>query len=533
MRLATKEQIQALDRAMGEAGGMQLPTDLMEEAGRKFVSIAETIYCFRNKRILVLVGPGSNGADAWVISRILCQQYKDQIQVYCVECAAESPEEQQKRSLPWRQLKQSAVTAAQEGSHLQIVPSDQLGKFPSGYFDFCLDGIFGVGNLRPPGEQIIQVMTQARFCCKKFLAIDVPSGLDADTGTSWPTTFDCDVTIAFGFLKPGLLVSQASKKTGKIRLARLSYPASLVRKYLTTHFALGPAGTKSLLPSRASHQHKKHFGTVFVCGGSLTYPGAAVLSARAALRTGAGYVHILSEFPYHEVKDLPEALFSQPQPLRLQAWLSKSGLNYKNQAFVIGPGMTENPYTKKLLLKLAQANLENLVIDAGAVRSYKKIFLKAQKKNSKLRQQTKNWILTPHSGELADLMDVPAATIESDRFGWAFKASQKFQCTVLLKGHHSLICDGKRIVAVLSGNAGLAKAGSGDVLAGIIGSLRAQGCTAFDSALVGASLHGAAADHWKQKYKNEGSITPSDIIESLKWGSSLATRSVSKRNPAG
>lgn len=261
---------------------------------------------------------------------------------------------------------------------------------------------------------------------------------------------------------------------------------------------------KSFLPKRSKHSlkksHKGSFGHLLVCAGSSgavhSTWGAGILASSSAFRMGLGYVTWASfQKPDKQIRNIPEVLVGKlPEILNSK----------KFSAFLVGPGLGITNATKKIILKLLKQD-KPVLLDADALTVLAKY---------KIKKLKSNFVLTPHHGEMARLLNLSVKEIEQNRNQSVKMAAKKYGCVVLLKGYPTLVSDGVRIFEIHKGNAALAKAGSGDVLSGMIASLLAQGVESIKAACLGAYLHGDAADRWIQT-KDIRSLKASDIIESL------------------
>lgn len=243
------------------------------------------------------------------------------------------------------------------------------------------------------------------------------------------------------------------------------------------------------LPTRTERDSKMRGGKCLVIAGSRGMFGAAVLCATAAARVGAGYTYIHAEGHFPTVKHPDFLIASSLRSLSLY------------QAIAIGPGLQNQKKVEALIKKFLKLNIPNLVLDAGALNvlaKFKKPLLKT-------------WIVTPHEGELSRILDVPATLIRRDRKRYVVKAQQKLGCTVLLKGHRTLVATAGGLWEIRSGNPALAKAGTGDVLTGMILGFLSQKMEPVSAALLGAFVHGFVADHWVQKKQDQLSLLASDI----------------------
>lgn len=246
-----------------------------------------------------------------------------------------------------------------------------------------------------------------------------------------------------------------------------------------------------LWPKRPSRGNKTHFGRVKVWAGSEKYLGAGVLTARAAFRIGAGFVIWESEKKaIRALEFIPELILQKPEPLS------------NDFVYAVGPGLGTQIATKTKIQNLYKKKIERVVLDADALNV-------VAKHNLPVRP---TWIMTPHAGEMSRLLGgVSSQKIEADRMAAIQKAQEKFGCIIVLKGHHSLISTSEKVYLNPTGNSALAKAGSGDVLTGMIAGLLAQGLTAAHAAVTGTYLHGLLADLWI-KEKDIHGLTPSDLL---------------------
>lgn len=262
-------------------------------------------------------------------------------------------------------------------------------------------------------------------------------------------------------------------------------------------YILKKQGAAKLLPQVAATDHKASRGRSLLLAGSEQYPGAGILAAQAALRMGCGYV-MLAQKNITASLENPDFLLCD---LNKTSWM-----DVKFDAILVGPGFGVNEYTASVINELKEKKVEKVILDADA------LTVCAQKK---LFPLPATWIVTPHVGELARCLQVSADEINADRRGAIDKARGLFQCVVLLKGDGTLVANSHRIYGIATGNSALAKAGTGDVLAGIITALRAQGLSAIRAALLGAYVHGAAANIWKSQKKDLLSMRAVDVIELL------------------
>jgi NAD(P)H-hydrate epimerase len=272
---------------------------------------------------------------------------------------------------------------------------------------------------------------------------------------------------------------------------------------------------QALLPSRSPAENKSHGGRTLVAAGSRGMFGAGVLSATAAARMGSGYVTLLTDAKAFPSARHPDFLLADARSARLPAFT----------AAAVGPGLGRGPQALRLVKKFLASGVGRVVIDADALN------VAAEKK---LFPFPPTWIATPHEGELARLLGTDARRIRADREGSARRAHEKLGCVVLLKGAGTLVASERGLRLVKSGNAALAKAGTGDVLTGILAGLLAQGLAPEDAACLGAFVHGYLADRWVAGRRDPLSLLASDLLDGIPEGlASIRRRRRASRIPSG
>jgi hydroxyethylthiazole kinase-like uncharacterized protein yjeF len=389
------------------------------------------------RRVLLLVGPGDNGGDAlWAGARLAGRG----AQVEALLLADRAHE--------------AGLRALRAAGGHATTDLGELGPSP----DLVVDGIVGIGGR--PGLAPAAVAALDRFAGVPVVAVDVPSGVDVDTGRLEGPHVQADVTVTFGTHKVAHLVDPAATACGALHLVDLDLdPDELGAPAVE---ALQPDDVRALLPHPSDVAHKYTRGVVGVRAGSGTYPGAALLAVSGANTGLVGMVRYVGpEDIAHTVRSAhPEVVGAG----RVQAW-------------VVGPGGGDDAAT---MLAEARADGVPLVVDADALRH--------------VDGPLPGCVLTPHAGELAAMLGVERAEVEAAPLGFARDAARRWDCVVLLKGHHTLVADAAgRVRVTTTGVPWLATAGAGDVLAGLVGALLAAGLEAYDAASVGSWVHGAAA----------------------------------------
>ncbi|MEU2154771.1 NAD(P)H-hydrate dehydratase [Streptomyces sp. NPDC019396] len=400
-------------------------------------------------RIVLLVGSGDNGGDALYAGVRLARRGAR------VDAVLIAPGKAHKGGL-------DALVKA--GGHIPDDPYQVLAAA-----DLVLDGITGIGGhggLRP---EAVPLARAARGSGALVVAVDLPSGIEADTGEVEGEALRADATVTFGTYKPGLLIDPAHARTGAVRLIDIGLEPYLPS--VPDAEALQHADVAQLLPVPGTESDKYRRGVVGVVAGSARYPGAAVLAVAGALRAGAGAVRYVGPAADAVIARFPETLVHGWPP-------SKAG---RVQAWVVGPGLGDGPGVEEVL----DSDVPVLV-DADGLRALDP---------AAVRARTAPTLLTPHAGEAAALLGVSRERVEGARLAAVRKLAETYGATVLLKGSTTLVADPdphRQVRVNATGTSWLATAGSGDVLSGLTGSLLAAGLEPFDAASVGAYLHGLA-----------------------------------------
>ncbi|MGW8357510.1 NAD(P)H-hydrate dehydratase [Streptomyces wedmorensis] len=356
--------------------------------------------------------------------------------------------------------------------------------------DLVLDGITGIGGRGGLRPDAVPVARAARGSGAVVVAVDLPSGVDADTGEVAGEALRADATITFGTYKPGLLVDPAREYAGALRLVDIGLDAVLPG--VPDLEALQHQDVAWLLPVPGAESDKYRRGVLGVVAGSARYPGAAVLAVAGALRGGAGAVRYVGPAGDAVIAAHPETLVHAGPP-------SKAG---RVQAWVVGPGLGEDPGP---VAEVLAADVPVLV-DADGLRGLDP---------AAVRARTAPTLLTPHAGEAAALLGVAREDVEAGRLAAVRELAARFGATVLLKGSTTLVCGpgGGPVRVNPTGTSWLATAGSGDVLSGLAGSLLAAGLSALDAGSCGAYLHGLAA---RRASAAGAPVTATDVAGSLR-----------------
>lgn len=456
MRLATREEIYSIDQSAAEDFGLSSSL-LIEKAGKALANQFEKIFhqqkWSQKLRIGVWCGQGHNGADGRVMAHLL-RERKFKIEVL--------------QGVGWR-------------------PAD---------FDIIVDALFGIGLNRPLESDVQKQISSLNRSCKKIFAVDIPSGLDANRGVILGAAVRAQWTLTIAPAKPGLFLQEGPAHAGRVCSLDIGFPVELLKQKAQSVFLVGARTAKALLPTRKTVANKSSFGRLLVVAGSEGMEGAAVLVSEAAARMGCGYVTLCSSSPHVYKQARPDFL-----RLSLDSFFDSDLQKY--DAVVVGPGLGVNKQSEYILDHLLKQH-RKVLVDADA------LSVLAQRGPRTLPPE---WLLTPHAGELGRLLKKTAKELEEDRLAAVREAQEQWGSLFLLKGFRTVLRENQKSYIIGSGNVALAKAGSGDVLAGFIASLMAQGLSTLKAGCLGAYLHGKIADDWLRRGHSTRTLMASDLPE--------------------
>lgn len=456
------------------------PPGLMERAGLAAAQIARDLTAGR--RVLVAAGPGNNGGDAFVVARYL-KSWSFAIDVVFAGDAAKLSADARAAHSAW---------LACDGTTLSAIPA-------GGRWDLVIDGLFGIGLQRDLGGVHAGLVNAINSLDAAVLALDAPSGLDADTGRVLGCAVRASHTATFIGLKPGLLTLDGPDHSGEIHVCTLDLDTAALTP--PQGEVIGSEVIAAVLPARRANSHKGDYGSLGIIGGAHGMVGAALLAGRAAINLGAGRVYV-------GLLGADSAGVDPLQPeLMLRTVDEVLRINHLN-CLAVGPGLGQLPDAHQVLAAALQVNLP-LVIDADALNL---IALDAELQQLVTRR-TAATLLTPHPAEAARLLGSTTTAVQADRIAAATELASRYRSHVILKGAGSICAlpDGKWFINT-SGNPGMASAGMGDVLTGIVAALLAQGADARNAMLAGAHLHGAAADSLAAAGSGPVGITAGEVI---------------------
>ncbi|OGV44107.1 MAG: bifunctional ADP-dependent (S)-NAD(P)H-hydrate dehydratase/NAD(P)H-hydrate epimerase [Legionellales bacterium RIFCSPHIGHO2_12_FULL_42_9] len=414
-------------------------------------------------KLAIFCGGGNNAGDGFVLAR-LAHEEGYVVTVYQFKAFEKLPDA----------ARHAALQAIAAGVFCTVV-EEHLDPDT----DLIVDALLGIGLAGEVREPLLTAINQINEAEIPVMALDIPSGLSSDEGRVLGECVRASLTVTFFGKKLGMLMCDGPDVCGRIVVDSLQLD-SLLSSITAEVACLSSAMIANLLPRRRRNCHKGDFGHVLIVGGNVGMPGAVVIAALAALRVGAGLVTIATK-PQHTntaVAQLPEAMvYGIEQPDELQRLLDKATV------CLIGPGLGEDVWATELFFRVIGSHLP-MVVDAEALR-----ILGASP------QHDDNWVLTPHPGEAASLLQCTTMTIQRDRYAALHRLHQQYGGAIVLKGVGSLIgADDNQTFICDRGNPGMASPGMGDALSGVIAGLIAQGLSLVDAAKLGVYVHARAAD---------------------------------------
>ncbi len=501
MRIVGSLEMREIDRVAIEVFGVPSIT-LMDRAGRAVAESALELAAPKG-RFVVVCGGGNNGGDGFVAARLLRGAGRDARVLALVPAERLSPDAR-------------AVVEQAQRAGVPIDDAGELASVDAGVGDVVVDAIFGTGLGRPPEGAFagaIAHIEAARVAGARVLAVDVPSGLSADTGRPLGPCVRADRTVTFGFQKRGLVLYPGAAFAGEVKVADIGIPPEAARRVPTGCELLTDVEARLLVPQRAPDAHKGDAGRLLVVAGSPGKTGAAHLALTGALRGGVGLVTLAAR-----AEVLPLALAGRPEAMSAalpgEGPLGRSDLQpllalaKEADALVIGPGIPRGPETAELLRALLERARKPAIVDADGLNALAEA-------PAALAELGVPLVLTPHPGEMARLCGTTSEEVQSDRVGMAAAKARAWKATVVLKGARTVVADPDGPPAIVPcGNPGLATGGTGDVLAGLCGALLAGGFPPEAAGRVAAFVHGRAGDLAARRFGERG-LLAGDLGESI------------------
>lgn len=455
----------------------------------------------RRTKVLVAAGSGNNGGDGLAAARLLTDRG------YCVDTV-----------LIGGGLGRLSDQTKQQLQILKNYGMSVGSNIREEEYDIIVDAVFGIGQNRETAGEFKSALQKINEMKAYKIAVDIPSGVDADTGRIWGTAARADLTVTFGFLKRGLLLYPGAAYAGKVSCVDIGITQRALKAFdiqnSSRMYTLTEPVSRLLL-SRDPSGNKGTFGKVLLVAGSKNMAGAALLSGESAFRAGAGMVRTVTceENRVIVQERLPEAmLLTYPSE---DFWEEMEKAAGWADCILIGPGISKGKWAKLLFRYVLEKTRKPLVVDADALNllaeeaDYRNILKKS------IQETGRQVLLTPHVGELARLNGSAAEEVKQDFWQAVRSAAEAYGCTVAGKDARTMVYEaGKPVFINTAGNSGMATAGSGDVLAGIAAAFCAGGLGAYDSAVMGVYLHACAGDEAAARM-GEAGMTASDIISHM------------------
>lgn len=506
--LVTSDQMRACDRFAIEK--LRIPgLILMENAGRGVVEMMQNHFGSpAGKSVIIFCGKGNNGGDGFVIARHL---YNRGAEVSVVLLGISRALKGDAR-VNYEIIKNIAGKRG-SNSMLRVYELKSTRKFsvlPKA--DFIIDAVFGTGFSGPVHGFYKDAINWINGSNGKKISVDIPSGVNADNGAVANVAVAADLTATMGLRKTGLTVGKGISCAGRVEVVEIGISSKDLIPSKKNTFLVGIEDVRIALPRRSIYAHKHSVGKIFVLAGSRGLTGAAAMAADSALRAGAGAVILGTPASVYPIlaKKLTEVMVD---PLSETPEGSLSLLCYDKtrdhlrwaDLVIMGPGLSRNPETRELICRIVREFDKPLLIDADGLNAL------AEDNSILKRHRSKEVIITPHAGELSRLTGISSEEIELNRVEIARKTAKQFKLTLVLKGAPTVTAseNGQSFINS-TGNPGMATAGMGDVLAGIIGGLWAQGMERTGAAYSGVFVHGRAGDRAKEKF-GEKSLMAMDV----------------------
>jgi hydroxyethylthiazole kinase-like uncharacterized protein yjeF len=509
MRLVTASEMRELDSmTINEAGipGVVLMENAASSATKVFLDHFNPP---DGSSIVILCGKGNNGGDGYVMARYLHEKGMN----VTVGIAGEMPAISGDALVNLKIIKKLGLKIS------EILDDETLHAF-RGNLETCvyiIDGLLGTGLNSPVRGIYKKIIENVNLCGKPVMSIDIPSGLNADTGQKMGAAVKADLTVTFGFPKPGQMVYPGAELVGRLVNVDIGIPRIISNRFEYSYRLTEPEDFSEDICRDKRNTHKGTRGHLLVLAGSTGKTGAASLAAMGALRAGAGLVTVgvpKSLNPVLECK-LTEAMTAplaetEDGSLSLRAENDIYRILSGKTALAIGPGLSTNPETVRLVCNIIKKCELPMVIDADALNALAPV-------SGSLECLDERKILTPHPGEMSRLTGLETREVQADRLKLSREFTKRWHCHLVLKGARTVIADPEGIININpTGNPALATGGTGDVLTGIIAGLLARGLSEGRAATAGVYLHGLAADFYAE-HNGEAGLIAADLTEIIPY----------------
>ncbi len=487
--LYTSGQLRKIDQmAIDQYGftGLQL----MNAAGAAaFSQIMQ--HCQQVEPLVVLCGSGNNGGDGYVVADLARSKGLDVVVV-----SAASPTSKAATQACQNFMDNGGRVSNRHSTHFEAIRGAGL----------VVDALFGIGLNRPPMGAYAALIRTANQCNAPVVSLDIASGLNSDTGLAYDPCINAAITITFIGRKLGLYCAAGKNYRGQVILENLNLPEALLQRVTPIARLVQPPAHLPAKLVRKRDSHKGDYGKLVVAGGEAGMLGASLLCGRAALRCGSGLVTVLSTMQH---LDVPALYCAELMSQCMENMDSTTRICKDSDVLILGPGLGQSPWSKKVFDTL-MAFAKPMVVDADGLN-----LLSAARTGTGGDARRDDWVLTPHPGEAARLLGTTITHIQNHRLDAANAICEKYGGVCVLKGMGTVIAERAGAVKICDGgNPGMATAGMGDVLSGIVGSLMGQGLAPFEAAEAGVWLHAQCADKTAQQM-GMASLLAGDVIDAL------------------
>ncbi|MGI6452184.1 MAG: NAD(P)H-hydrate dehydratase [Syntrophomonadaceae bacterium] len=508
MKILSALEMKIIDsRAIEEVGIPGIV--LMENAGIRTAEVVwDMISHLEEPKVAVIVGKGNNGGDGLVIARHLINRGV-QVFTYLMTDAGQ---------MSCDSLTNYNILKKMTGMIFPLMEEKDLAGFTDTLQtgDLVVDAIYGIGFRGKMGgfeSQVAELINRQKL---PVVSVDIPSGVEADTGKVHGTAVKATKTVTMALPKLGLFINQGREFTGELIIADISIPEFLLNDANLKTNLITEKTVQSLITPRSPESHKGSYGHALIIGGSMGMSGAVLMAAYAALRCGTGLVTVaLPESLVPVVETTLLEVMAKPLAQTAQGAISAESLLVieklldKVSVCAVGPGLSVYPEAREVMRFIVEKTKIPLVIDADGLNALASDVILLQDCKAPI-------VITPHPGEMARLNGLSIKDIQSNRMSIAKQCAQKWGVTVVLKGNRTIVAGSSGEVFLNpTGNAGMATAGSGDVLCGLITGLMAQGLPPQDAAIAGVYLHGQTGDYVAAKYKGQRGLVAGDLIKYL------------------
>ncbi len=515
-KLVTGREMAAVDQRTSAEAGIS-SAELIERAGTEVVAaIAARWDGLAGLQAVVLCGKGHNGGDGFAVARLL-RAGGGSVRVFLAT----------DRTAVQGAAAEHLRRCEQEGGAVEVLGED-LAPLAAALraADLVIDALLGTGLRGAPRPAMARIIERIADCERPVVAVDIPSGVEADTGQVHGAAVQAVLTVTFGLVKVGQLFYPGRSHCGALHLANIGFPESILRAATAQALLLSAEGLGPLVPRRRGDEHKGSCGTVAVVAGSVGMTGAAALTADAALRSGVGRVHLgvpaslndILEVKLSEVMTRPLPEVRKRRCLSLRALGEVRAMLTRADVLALGPGLGRYRETEELVRRLVLQTELPLVVDADGLSAL-------AGRADVLKGRSAPLVLTPHVGEFARLSGLTKQRIAAAPLAVARDFAGDLGATLVLKGAPTVVAlrDG-RVAVNSTGNAGMATAGSGDVLTGLIAGLMAQGLDPEAAACLGVYVHGRAGDRAAERL-GEWGMRAGDIADEIALAMVDAARS--------